>query len=58
MVSKEAVEEFQEVYLREYGRKLSYSQAEKQANNLLQLYKSFLNQSKEDTDWLDENEKK
>jgi len=39
MLSKTAIKEFQYIYEKEYGKRLSASEAEKQANNLLRLYK-------------------
>lgn len=39
MLSKEAIEEFQAIYLKTYGKEISFSEAEVQAAKLLRLYK-------------------
>ncbi|MGR3218356.1 MAG: hypothetical protein ACUZ8H_00880 [Candidatus Anammoxibacter sp.] len=42
MISKIAVEEYQAIYLKQYGKTLSFEEAEFQAANLLRLYKAVL----------------
>jgi hypothetical protein len=42
MLSKKSIIEFQKLYQKERGRMISFEEAEKQANNLIQLYKSVL----------------
>lgn len=42
MLGKEAIEEFQAIYLKEFGKRLSIEEATEHATNLLRLYKSVL----------------
>jgi hypothetical protein len=42
MLSKQAVEEFQEIYLKTYGEELSFAEATQQATQIIQLYKVVL----------------
>ena len=42
MLSQTAIEEFQEIYFKSYGEKLSLSEATTQAYRLLNLYKAVL----------------
>jgi len=42
MLSKEAVEEFKQIYLQTYGKELSSNDAEEQAYQLLRIYKTIL----------------
>lgn len=46
MLSKEAVSEFQELYMREYGRPITFDQAQELATNLLRFYKTILGHGK------------
>ena len=39
MLSKQAIEEFQEIYLKTYGRKLSFDEAAEQAHQFLRFFK-------------------
>jgi len=41
MLSKEAIEEFKQIYLQTYGKELSSDDAEKQAYQLLRIYKTI-----------------
>jgi len=45
MLSKKAIEEFQEIYRIEYGEELSLDEATAKAESLLRLYKSVLKPS-------------
>jgi len=49
MLSKIAIEEFRTIYRKEYGREISYSEAMRQANNLIRLYKNILPTLKNET---------
>ena len=42
MLSKQAISEFRIIYREKYGKELSISEATKQANNLIRLYKAVL----------------
>jgi len=42
MLSKEAIEEFREIYLKTYGRELSFAEAAEQAHQLVRLFKFVL----------------
>lgn len=42
MLSKLAVEEFQKIYEKEFGIRLSMTEATEQASNLIRLFKSVL----------------
>ncbi len=42
MLSKQAIEEFQEIYLKTYGRKLPFDEAAEQAHQLIRFVKSTL----------------
>ena len=42
MLPRKSIQEFQELYQKEFGQTISFDEAEKQANNLIQLYKSVL----------------
>ena len=42
MLSKEAVEEFREIYSKIYGEDLSYEEAARQATSLLRLYRTIV----------------
>jgi hypothetical protein len=42
MVSKQAIEEFRVIYLKEYGVELPYAEALRQASSLIRLYKAVL----------------
>jgi len=42
MLTKEAIEEFRDVYYREFGIRLSMTEATEQASNLIRLFKSVL----------------
>ena len=46
MLSKQAIEEFQEIYLRTYGEELPLAEAAEQANRLVNLYKAVLGESR------------
>lgn len=39
MLSKEAIQEFQGIYLQTYGEELSFAEAAEQAHQLIRLYK-------------------
>lgn len=39
MLSKQAIEEFQEIYLKTYGKEIPFSEAEVQAEQFLRLFK-------------------
>ena len=39
MLSRQAIEEFQAIYLKTYGKEISYSEAEVQAEQFLRLFK-------------------
>jgi hypothetical protein len=39
MLSKQAIEEFQDIYLKTYGKEISFSEAEVQAEQFLRLFK-------------------
>ena len=49
MLSKEAIEEFQEIYRREYGIRLTKAEAEEQALNLLSFYKTIISGTEEES---------
>ena len=42
MLSKQAIEEFQEIYFKTYGEELSFAEAAQQATQMIQLYKVVL----------------
>lgn len=42
MLSKQAIEEFTDIYLKEFGLELSFKEASEQALNLLRLYKTIV----------------
>ena len=42
MLSKQAIEEFQEIYLKTYGRELSFDDAAEQAHQLIRFFKFAL----------------
>lgn len=42
MLSEQKIKEFQEIYLKTYGEKLSFFEAAKQASQLLRFYKAVL----------------
>jgi hypothetical protein len=42
MLSKKAIESYQEAYLKTYGKEISFAEAEVQARQLLALYKVVL----------------
>ena len=42
MLSKQAIEEFQEIYFKTYGEELSFVEATEQATQMIQLYKVVL----------------
>lgn len=42
MLSKRAINEFQEVYLKEYGETLTFDEGAARAESLLRLYKAVL----------------
>jgi len=42
MLSKQAIEEFQEIFLKTYGRELSYDEAAEQAHQFLRLFKFII----------------
>ncbi len=48
MLSKQAIEEFQEIYFNKFGQRLSVEEATKKATNLIRLYKSILRPSSHD----------
>lgn len=54
MLTKEAIEEFQGVYLREYGYELSFEEAHQLALSLLRFYKTLL--QKQDKGYADGEE--
>jgi len=39
MLSKQAIEEFQDIYLKKYGRELSFAEATEQAHQFLRFFK-------------------
>ena len=39
MLSKQAIEEFQEIYLKTYGRELSFAEATEQAHQFIRFFK-------------------
>ena len=45
MLSKQAIEEFQNIYLKTYGRDISYEEAAKLAAQVLRLHKAVLEKS-------------
>jgi len=45
MLSKQAIEEFKEIYFNKFGQRLSIEEATKKATNLIRLYKSVLRPS-------------
>jgi hypothetical protein len=42
MLSKQAIEEFQDIYLKTYGRELSFDDAAEQAHQLIRFFKFAL----------------
>lgn len=44
MLSKQAIEEFQEIYLKTYGKALSFAEASEQAHQMIRLFKFVLKQ--------------
>jgi hypothetical protein len=42
MLSKQAIEEFQEIYLKTYGKELSFAEASEQAHQMIRLFKFVL----------------
>jgi len=48
MLSKEAFKEFQDIYLREYGIRLSMTEATEKAADLIRLYKLALSNNEGD----------
>ena len=42
MLSKQAIEEFQEIYLKTYGKELSFPEASEQAHQMIRLFKFVL----------------
>jgi len=42
MLSKQAIEEFQDIYFQEFGQRLSVEEANDQALNIIRLYKTVL----------------
>lgn len=42
MLSKQAIEKFQEIYLKAYGKGLSFAEAAEQATQIIRLYKAVL----------------
>ena len=46
VLSKQAIEEFQEIYFKKYGLKLTFEEAAEQAAQVLRLYKAVLGKSK------------
>ena len=42
MLSKQAIEEFQGIYLKTYGKELSFDEAALQASQMIRLYKVIL----------------
>ena len=59
MLSKQAIEEFQGIYLKTYGKEISFAEASEQAQQMILLFKFVLedplnNRTKEEdhkTDW-------
>ena len=60
MLSKQAIEEFQEIYLKTYGKELSFAEASEQAHQMISLFKFVLkhpsdsqakNAEEDKTDW-------
>lgn len=43
MISKKAIIQFQNIYYKEFGKRISFPEATKQAINLLKLYKAVIN---------------
>jgi len=39
MLSKQAIEEFQDIYLKTYGKELSFAEAAEQAHQFLRFFK-------------------
>ena len=55
MLSKQAIEEFQGIYLKTYGKELSFAEAAEQAHQMIRLFKFVLgyplnNQTKDSKD--------
>jgi len=49
-LSKEAIEEFKDIYYREFGRKISDEEAQEMGQNLLSLFKIIYRPIPEDED--------
>lgn len=49
MLSQDAIKEFQDIYFREFGIRLTKAEAEEQALNLLSLYKSIISGTEEES---------
>lgn len=49
MLSKQAIEEFRVIYLKQFGKELSFADATKQANSLIRLYKTVLSPLKNES---------
>ena len=54
MLTKEAIEEFQDVYFKEFGIRLSMTEATEKASDLMRLYNSVLSEKEDGS----RNEKK
>ena len=48
MLTKEAIESFQEIYQQEFGKELSVSDATEQGSDLIRLYKLVLSANQGD----------
>lgn len=42
MLSKQAVEEYQKIFKKEYGQNLTYAEAEEQGNRLLKFFEILI----------------
>jgi hypothetical protein len=42
MLSKQAIEEFQEIYLKTYGKEISFAEAAEQAHQMIRFFKFVL----------------
>ena len=47
MLSKQAIEEFQQIYLVEYGETLAFEEAAVRAENFLRFFKAIVKPSKD-----------
>ncbi|MDD4135594.1 MAG: hypothetical protein PHN66_00820 [Candidatus Shapirobacteria bacterium] len=41
-LSKQTIEEYRQIYLEEYGKEISFEEAEKQGTNLVELFRLLI----------------